>query len=105
MNLLYQGERLIKLKTSCVKERTSNPLINEVCEILISTMNTDHIQIDILVMSYDRFGHNHVVGTVSMGKQVAHESGQTHWREVMNQSDTACSRWHAIMSTVTTTDP
>ena len=104
MNLIYQGQRIFKMKTSCSKERrVVNPVINEGCKVLLCTMNTDDIQIDIVVMSYDRFSHNHVIGSISMGEKVSHESGQMHWKEVMQLKDIACSRWHAVLTTAATT--
>lgn len=100
VNLLYKGERIFKLKTSRTKERrTVNPVINERCEVLLSTLNTDIIQIDVLVMSYDRFGHNELIGSLSIGTQVQQISGRLHWKEAMKQKDKLISRWHAIYST------
>lgn len=103
LNLIYRGQRIVKLKTSRTKDRrTVNPVINEKCDILLSTMNMADIQVDIVMMSYDRFSHNHVIGSVSIGEMVSHESGQMHWNEVMRLKDTACSHWHALISTATT---
>ena len=99
VNLIYNGERIFKLKTSKTKERRIvNPVINEKCEVLLSTLNTDSIQVDIMVMSYDRFSHNELVGSLSIGTQAQQISGKIHWKEVMNQHDKTVSRWHAIFN-------
>ncbi len=65
----------------------------------MATMNTDSIQIDILVMSYDRFSHNELIGSLSIGSQAQQISGKIHWKEVLKNQNQPVSRWHAIYNT------
>lgn len=98
INLLYHGQRMCKWKTS-VKKSTTNPIFNELYEIDISTMSVEEIQFEVLVMSYDRLGHNYQVGSVAFGDAVAHVSGRSHWKRVMIDTSTEISRWHPLVST------
>ena len=47
-------------------------------------------------MDYDRFGRNTEMGRVSLGNDVTHASGQSHWKRVMQVVNKHHSYWHAI---------
>ncbi len=46
-------------------------------------MSVDELQVEILVMDYDRFGRNNELGSVSFGCDVNRESGKVHWNKVI----------------------
>ena len=95
INLIHCGQRVSKWKT-LTKKGTQNPIFNELCEIDVSKMNIEDVQFDLILMNYDRFGHNSEIGSVSFGDNVSHNSGQKHWRRVMIETNTELSSWHAI---------
>ena len=96
INLLYQGQRMTKWKTS-TKKGTTNPVFNEMCEIDISNFDIEEIQFSAVVMNYDRLGHNSEVGSVLFGDSVSHDSGQSHWRKIMIDTNTGVYRWHPLI--------
>lgn len=84
-----------KWKTT-MKKSTLNPVYNELCEIDVSTMSIEDVQVDVVVMKYDRFGHNDEVGSVSFGDDVSHKSGQEHWKKIMVTTNAPISKWHVL---------
>ncbi len=87
INVMYCEKRILKWKTS-IKNSTLTPVFNELCEVDVSGMNRNEIELDILAMDYDRFGHNNEIGYVNFGDNVCYKSGQLI-EDV--------SQWHAIL--------
>ncbi len=96
INVIHRGQRVSKWKTN-IKNGTLSPVFNELCEIDVSTMNIEEVEVEVILMDYDRFGHNNEVGTVSFGDNVLHKSGQSHWKRVMIENNVDISQWHAIV--------
>lgn len=93
---MYHNQRISKWKTS-TKKNTCNAIFSELCEIDISSMNLEEIELDVMVMNYDRLGHNNEIGGISLGNNSSHNSGQSHWNRVMIDTNTSISRWHPLV--------
>ena len=92
---LHQGSRLSKWKTT-VKKNTLTPVFNELCLLDISRVDIQDLQIDVMVMDYDRFGRNNQIGSIIFGHDVANKTARNHWNEAINNPNTSCMFWHAI---------
>lgn len=92
---LHQRNRLSKWKTT-VKKNTLTPVFNELCLLDISTVNIQDLQIDVMIMDYDRFGRNNQIGSILFGHNVANEMARNHWNEAINNPNTSSIFWHAI---------
>lgn len=90
------------MKTSHLKG-ASNPIFNEVFEIDIESMNLEELQLDLVVMNYDRLGHNNEIGGVSLGDNVTHKSGCSHWNKLMIETNSDVTMWHPLLPLPTTT--
>lgn len=60
-------------------------------------MNIDAISIEFIIMDYDRFSRDDVVGTVRVGADAIEESCLAHWEEIIASPNHAVSRWHRIV--------
>ena len=96
VNLIQQGQRISKWKTS-TKKGTVNPIFYEMCEVDVSGMEIEDVQLDIVVMDYDRLGHNNEIGCVMFGDLVSHMSGLSHWKKVMIETNTEVCQWHPLV--------
>ena len=74
------------------------PVFNELCLLDVSTYDINHVQLEVVVMDYDRFGRNDEVGGIEFGKDSTHTSGQVHWNKVVGTPSTCVTFWHAIGS-------
>lgn len=84
---------------SSKKKQTISPTYNERFEFDVLDMNVDSLLLEILVMDYDRFGRDIVIGTVKIGANVSEDSCKVHWEEVIRSPNTAVSRWHCMSRT------
>lgn len=96
VNLVQHGQRISKWKTS-TKKSTMNPIYHEVCEVDVSGMEIEDVQLNIAVMDYDRLGHNNEIGCVMFGDLASHVSGLGHWKKVMIETNTEVCRWHPLI--------
>ena len=55
------------------------------------------MHLDVIMMDYDRFSRDDVVGIVQIGADIVYDRGQTHWEEVVSFSDEPISRWHQML--------
>jgi len=62
-------------------------------------MELQDISFEILIMDYDRFTANDLVGVVYIGGHVVQESGRTHWSNVLSSPLERISSWHYILPT------
>lgn len=93
----YQGRKIEKLKwKSSVKRRTLLPIFNESFQFELTSMNISEVSLEIVMMDWDRFSKNDVVGVVYVGEEVEEEMGRVHWEEVVCTPNQAVSRWHSI---------
>lgn len=96
INLICDGQRVDKW-TSATKRSTTNPVFNELCKMDLSQLDIRNIQCDLLVMNYERYGHDSELGSVSFGESVSHNSGLLHWKKVL-VSDRKVCWWHPVVS-------
>ena len=96
VNLFHRGKRVAKWR-SPIKKHTLVPVFNEPFQFDIYSLETTELSMDIVVMDYDRFSHDQVVGVVHLGSKVTDEMGRTHWDEMVSTPNSAISRWHSIL--------
>ena len=96
VNLICEGERLRKWKTS-VKKNTLMPVFNESFEFDTSALAIDAISLYIWVMSWDRLGKDNRMGMIHIGDTSLQESGRKHWQEAVQSQEHMTSLWHTIV--------
>ena len=92
---MFKGKRHFKWKTS-VKKNTLLPVFNEAFQFDIAGMDLRDITLEVLVMDYDRFSRNDLMGVISIGENVAHLSGRNHWLAMQSSPNQAISNWHSL---------
>lgn len=98
--LYHHGVCQHKWKSS-IKKQCLTPVFNEPFEFDILNMTVDSMSIELIIMDYDRFSRDTVVGTVEIGSKASEESCHSHWDEVISAPNQAVSRWHRMMSAKT----
>lgn len=101
VNTIQGGNRISKWKTGAQKS-TLNAVFNELCVLDIGSMNIDELQVEVLVMDFDRFGRNSELGSVSFGCDVRKESGKVYWNQVINNPNISHLCWHVITNSEST---
>ena len=94
--LLKKGRRNQKWKSKVIRN-TLVPIFNESFQFDLSDVNAKEATLEILIMDYDRFSRNDVVGVVYIGDQVPHDTGRQHWDQMMSQPNASISSWHTIL--------
>ena len=79
-----------------MKKNTLVPVFNESFVFDVAMMDLSGISLEILVMEYDRFSANDLVGVIIIGENSPHESGRSHWDEIMASPKHRVCRWHSI---------
>ena len=97
--LVYQGKRVSKWKSS-VKKNTLVATFNEPFQFDLEKKDINHVELEVVVMDYDRFSRNDLIGTVLLGANVNHQSGQSHWTDMVATPQQRISRWHSIKPTL-----
>ena len=97
--LVYQGKRVSKWKSS-VKKNTLVATFNEPFQFDLENKDINHVELEVVVMDYDRFSRNDLIGTVLLGANVNHQSGQSHWTDMVATPQQRISRWHSIKPTL-----
>uniref|UniRef100_T1HAW5 C2 domain-containing protein n=1 Tax=Rhodnius prolixus TaxID=13249 RepID=T1HAW5_RHOPR len=97
MYLMYNGQRIAKKKTH-VKKRTLNPVFNEsfVFEIPQGAETLDKINLEFLLLDWDRVTKNEVIGRLELGGLKSSGSAQYHWNEVKNSPRRQIAEWHKL---------
>ena len=93
--ILHKGKKHDKWK-STIKRNTLLPIFNEPFQFDISNLNVLDLSLEFVVMDYDRFSKDDLVGQVLVGPNAKDEMGQTHWEELISNPNQPISRWHAI---------
>ncbi|XP_064397992.1 synaptotagmin-7-like isoform X2 [Halichondria panicea] len=83
---------------SSIKKQTVSPIYNEQFQFDVLQMSLDKVTLELLVMDYDRFGRDSVIGSVQIGADVSEDSCKTHWEELVSTPSHAVSRWHSVTS-------
>ncbi|XP_019963383.1 synaptotagmin-10 isoform X8 [Paralichthys olivaceus] len=92
--LICDGRRLKKRKTT-TKKSTLNPVYNEAIIFDIPPENVEQVSLSIMVMDYDRVGHNEVIGVCHAGPD-AEGLGRDHWNEMLAYPRKPITHWHAL---------
>ncbi|XP_056280930.1 synaptotagmin-10 isoform X2 [Pseudoliparis swirei] len=92
--LICDGRRLKKRK-STTKKSTLNPVYNEAIIFDIPPENVEQVSLSIMVMDYDRVGHNEVIGVCRTGPDVE-GLGRDHWNEMLAYPRKPITHWHAL---------
>ncbi|XP_033888500.1 synaptotagmin-10-like isoform X2 [Acipenser ruthenus] len=95
VSLLCDGRRLKKRKTT-TKKSTLNPVYNEAIIFDIPPENVEQVSVAIMVMDYDRVGHNEVIGVCRAGPE-ATGLGRDHWNEMLAYPRKPITHWHALV--------
>ncbi len=95
---IHYQKRIIDKWKSSVKRNTLIPVFNEAFEFDISGKDIEEITMEVLVMDYDRFSKDDIVGRIHLGYGSEGEQGQRHWRDMINSSPQVISQWHTIKS-------
>ena len=80
-----------------MKRNTLIPIFNEPFQFDLSEISVRDVTLEILMMDYDRFSRNDIVGVVFIGHRVPHNTGQQHWDQMISQPNTSISSWHSIL--------
>ncbi|XP_077401730.1 synaptotagmin-10 isoform X2 [Vanacampus margaritifer] len=94
VHLICDGRRLKKRKTT-TKKSTLNPVYNEAIIFDIPPENVEQVSLSIMVMDYDRVGHNEVIGVCRAGPD-AEGLGRVHWNEMLAYPRKPITHWHAL---------
>ncbi|XP_022526924.1 synaptotagmin-10 isoform X1 [Astyanax mexicanus] len=94
VSLICDGRRLKKRKTT-TKKNTLNPVYNEAIIFDIPPENVEQVSLSIMVMDYDRVGHNEVIGVCRAGPD-AEGLGRDHWNEMLAYPRKPITHWHAL---------
>ncbi|XP_030633731.1 synaptotagmin-10 [Chanos chanos] len=94
VSLICDGRRLKKRKTT-IKKSTLNPVYNEAIIFDIPPENVEQVSLSIMVMDYDRVGHNEVIGVCRAGPD-AEGLGRDHWNEMLAYPRKPITHWHAL---------
>ncbi|XP_019749215.1 synaptotagmin-10 isoform X2 [Hippocampus comes] len=94
VHLICDGRRLKKRKTT-TKKSTLNPVYNEAIIFDIPPENVEQVSLSIMVMDYDRVGHNEVIGVCRAGPD-AEGLGRDHWNEMLAYPRKPITHWHAL---------
>uniref|UniRef100_A0A8C2IAB4 Synaptotagmin X n=1 Tax=Cyprinus carpio TaxID=7962 RepID=A0A8C2IAB4_CYPCA len=94
VSLICDGRRLKKRKTT-TKKNTLNPVYNEAIIFDIPPENVEQVSLSIIVMDYDRVGHNEVIGVCRAGPD-AEGLGRDHWNEMLAYPRKPITHWHAL---------
>ena len=93
--LVYQGRRIARWK-STIKRNTLIAVFNEPFQFDLEKRDINKVSLEVLLMNYDRFSRNHLIGIVLLGVSVEHRSGRSHWTEVIATPQQSISQWHTI---------
>lgn len=96
VHLVHKGVRQAKWKTS-VKRNSLTPVFNESFQFNISEMDVSDISLEFVVMDYDRFSRNDLIGVAYVGRHESTLFGHSHWEEVLCSIGVSISRWHPIL--------
>lgn len=96
INFLEGNARKEKWKSSTKKDSIM-VVYNEPFQFC-SSNNFSDTTLEIVVLNYDRFGRDEVIGKVSIGLNVSSDSGRAHWSEALSSPNHAVSRWHMLQS-------
>eukprot|EP00731_Ephydatia_muelleri_P029789 Em0021g312a len=95
---LLQGDARKEKWRSTTKKGSTMVVYNEPFQFGIRSCNISDLVMELVVMNYDRFGRDGVIGKVSVGLNVSGSTGRSHWSEVLSSPEHAVSHWHVLQS-------
>ena len=95
---LFQGEARKEKWKSTTKKGSMLVVYNEPFQFGIGSYNISDVMLEVVVMNYDRFGRNDVIGRAFVGLNVSDGAGRSHWSETLSSPEHAVSRWHILQS-------
>lgn len=90
--LLHNGERKAKWRSS-IKRNAPNPVFNESFQFAIKSYPIDELSLSVVVMDYDRFSRDEVVGVTMVSKTSDDPPCQRMWREVISSPGQQVAQW------------
>ena len=81
---------------SSVKRKTLIPVYNEAFQFDILGKDINDLVLEVLMMDYDRFSKNDMVGKVVLGGTATGESELRHWQDMISSAPQVVSQWHTI---------
>ena len=55
------------------------------------------IHMEVLLMDYDRFSRNDVIGVIFIGENTSHSTGRKHWIDMVQSPQQSVSHWHSVL--------
>ena len=95
---LLQGDVKKAKWRSSTKKGSVLAVYNEPFQFSVKGFDISDAVVELVVMNYDRFGRDEVIGKVSLGLNVSMDAGRAHWSEVLSSPGHAMSRWHVLMT-------
>ena len=90
--MLHNGERKAKWRSS-IKRNAPNPAFNEPFQFVIRSYPIDELSLSVIVMDYDRFSRDEVVGVAMISKASDDPLCQRMWREVISSPGQQIAQW------------
>ena len=90
--LLHNGERKAKWRSS-IKRNAPNPEFNEQFQFVIRSYPMDELSLSVVVMDYDRFSRDEVIGVAMVSKTSNDPPCQRMWCEVISSPGQQIAQW------------
>ena len=103
VSLRHKNKKVHRWK-STTKKNTLTPIYNEQFQFSVHQMDLPDVRIDFVMMDYDRFSRDDLIGVVEAGPEVENETGTAHWDEMIGAPNQTVSRWHPIIPRLTDQD-
>ncbi|KAK2581692.1 hypothetical protein KPH14_002179 [Odynerus spinipes] len=95
---LYRKSKCIATKKTHVKKRTLSPVFNEpfVFEIPNNIHNLHNVSLEIVLLDWDRFVKNEVIGRLTFGGPKCQGSALNHWNDFCRYPRQQLAQWHKL---------
>lgn len=90
--LLHNGERKAKWRSS-IKRNAPNPEFNEQFKFVIRSHPIDELSLSVVVMDYDRFSRDEIIGVTEISKTSSDPPCQRMWCEVISSPGQQIAQW------------
>ena len=79
-----------------MKKNTLVATFNEPFQFDLENKDINNVELEVVVMDYDRFSRNDLIGRVLLGANAHQQSGYSHWTDMVATPWQRISRWHSI---------
>ena len=93
---LYDDNKVICKWKSSIKRNTLVPIYNETFQFDIHGRDIEILSMEVLVMDYDRFSRDDIMGVLMLGSNVKRHSEARHWKEMILHPNQSISQWHSL---------